>query len=103
MAVIGLALKKKKVKRRFKSTLVSVFCVVLITVILGTVSKTWLSIYEKEKEKETLSKNLNSLRKEETQLVTDVAKLKDPEYVARFLREKYFYSTNGEYIIRLPE
>ncbi len=95
--------KKRKVKRRFKSTLVSVFCVVLITIILGTASKTWISIYEKEQEKKVLNTNLNSLRKEESKLVTDVAKLKDPEYIARFLREKYFYSTNGEYIIRLPK
>ena len=29
--------------------------------------------------------------------------MQDPEYIARYLREKYLYSKAGEYIIRIPE
>lgn len=98
-----LWVKKTKKKKKLKSTVVSFFCVITIVFILVMVSKTYISAYEKNREREVLTADLAELRKEEAQLVTDVAKLKDPDYVARFLREKFFYSTNGEYIIRLPE
>jgi putative chitinase len=29
--------------------------------------------------------------------------IKDPDYVARYAREKYMYSKDGEIILRLPE
>ena len=29
--------------------------------------------------------------------------MQDPEYIARYLREKYLYSKDGEDIIRIPE
>ena len=32
-----------------------------------------------------------------------VAKLQDPDYVARYAREKYLYSKDGEIIIRIPD
>ena len=46
---------------------------------------------------------LVELQEEEKQLTIDVEKMQDPEYVGRYLREKYFYSKDGEYIIRIPE
>ena len=33
----------------------------------------------------------------------DIKKLNDPDYVARYAREKYLYSKNGELIIRIPD
>ena len=33
----------------------------------------------------------------------DADKLQDPDYIARYAREKYFYSKDGEYIIKIPE
>lgn len=98
-----MARKSKKNKSRLRIMLFGSFCLLLVAVILGSLSKSWISIYEKYNEKEELSNSLTKLRIREEQLSTDVAKLKDPEYIARFLREKYFYSTNGEYIIRIPK
>ena len=43
------------------------------------------------------------LKDEEDKLNSDIKKLKDPEYVARYAREKYMYSKDGELIIRLPD
>ena len=40
--------------------------------------------------------------KEET-LSSDIIKLQDPDYIARFAREKYLYSRNGEIIIKIVE
>ena len=53
--------------------------------------------------KKTLSEKLVTLKDEEDKLNSDIKKLKDPEYVARYAREKYMYSKDGELIIRLPD
>ena len=98
----------KKVKRKPKKftlrfLVFGVFSIVVISATLGSISKVWINIYEKYKEKENLEKKLVSLQEDGESLSIDVEKLKDPEYVARYLKEKYFYSSDGEYIIRLPQ
>ena len=62
-----------------------------------------INIYDKYREKEELENKLVLLKEDGETLSIDVEKLQDPEYIARYLREKYFYSTEGEYIIRLPQ
>ena len=62
-----------------------------------------LNIVDKYKEKEKLNNELVELKEKEQELAVDVEKLQDPEYVARYLREKFFYSKDGEYIIKIPK
>jgi cell division protein DivIC len=62
-----------------------------------------MDIYGKYKEKEELNNNLIKLKDKEQKLTVDVEKLQDPEYVGRYLREKFLYSKKGEYIIKLPQ
>lgn len=57
-----------------------------------------LSIEEKE-----LKEKLVSLQAEEENLKIEIQKLKDPDYLARYARENYLYSKDGEYIIKLEE
>ena len=33
----------------------------------------------------------------------EIQKLKDPDYLARYARENYLYSKDGEYIIKIEE
>lgn len=61
-----------------------------------------LDIKSKYEEKEELERDLDELKEKEQELSTDVMKLQDPEYIARYLREKYYYSKDNEYIIKLP-
>lgn len=75
---------------------------VIITVTL-TVGKYWVEIFEKYKEKQALEKELVSLQEKEKELELDAKKLQDSEYIARYAREKYFYSKEGEFIIKIPE
>ena len=42
-------------------------------------------------------------KEKEDELKATVTKLQDPDYVARYAREKYLYSKDGEIIIRIPE
>ena len=56
---------------------------------------------KKKKEKRELTKQLATLKEDETTLTDDVDKLKNPEYAARYAREKYLYSKNGEKILKI--
>ena len=54
-------------------------------------------------EKKELEVHLADLKDKEDELNSDIKKLEDPEYVARYAREKYMYSKDGELIIRIPD
>ncbi len=96
-------IRKKAKKQTFRLLIFGVACLFVIGTILTTLTKVWLDIYSKYKEKAELEKKILALKTEEEELTVDVERLQDPEYIARYLREKYFYSKNGEYIIRIPE
>ena len=44
-----------------------------------------------------------SLKEKQKELELDAKKLQDSEYIARYAREKYLYSKEGEFIIKIPE
>ena len=102
-----MAVKKVKVRKARKSSFRFLVCgllsIFIISAVLGSLSKTWIDIYEKYKEKSELENKLVLLEEEYEGLSIDVEKLQDPEYVSRYLKEKYFYSGEDEYIIRLPQ
>lgn len=75
----------------------------IITFTLLTVGKYWIDIYQKYQEKSTLEAQLVTLKGEEEKLAVDAEKLEDPDYIARYAREKYYYSKDGEIIFRLPD
>lgn len=94
-------MKRKKVRRRF--FLVAVLYIVLGALLLDTVVKTSYELYTKSKEKKAFSEELTLLKDKEDELNGQVSKLQDPDYIARYAREKYLYSKDGEIIIRIPE
>lgn len=63
----------------------------------------WPKIFKNYDAKAKLEKTYEDLLQEEEILSNDIIKLKDPDYIARFAREKYLYSKNGEIIIRIVE
>lgn len=54
-------------------------------------------------QKKDLVVQINALKAKEEELETDINKLADPEYIAKYAREKYLYSRDGEFVIKLPE
>lgn len=75
----------------------------IIAFTLLTVGKYWLDIYQKYQEKKELETELLTLKDNEEKLKIDAEKLEDPDYIARYAREKYYYSKDGEIIFRLPK
>ena len=51
---------------------------------------------------QNLNNYYDELLAEEESLNSEVTKLHDSEYVARYAREKYMYSLPGEFIIKMP-
>ncbi len=102
-----MAKKKIKKQKAKKSTLrflvFGIACLSLSCTVILSISKLWTEIYSKYKEKKELDEKLVELKSEEKDLTVNVEKMQDPEYIARYLREKYFYSKDGEYIIRIPD
>ena len=63
----------------------------------------WTQIYENEKKVAELDEKYNELVDQEYTLSGQVNKLQDPEYVAKYAREKYLYTSKGELIIDIED
>ena len=99
---------KKKKKRKASKSKIRIFFAFLvfgtITSILGyNLFCNIINIYNMKNEKLELKKKLVSLEEEKEDLETDILKLNDPEYIAKYVREKYFYSKEGELILRIDD
>ncbi len=100
-----MASKKKnsKRKRNRRMLLLGFGSLAIIVAMTLTIGKYWVEIIDKYKEKKELEERLVQLQQEEKVLKLDASKLQDPDYVARYAREKYLYSKDGEFIIKIPK
>lgn len=98
-----MATKKKVAKFKYRLCLFMPACLVIMIAIFVSVGSYWVQIAEKYQEKNRLEEEIVVLKEKEEELKVDVERLEDPDYVARYAREKYMYSKEGEIILRLPE
>ncbi len=92
-------MKSRKAKRRlFLSTLI---LILLVSAITTGLYNYWLQILENKKEEKVLKSELIKLLSEEDDLKSEILKLEDPDYVARYAKEKYLYSADGDTIIKI--
>lgn len=54
-------------------------------------------------QEQELKEKLVALELEEENLNGEIIKLKDPDYIAKYAREKYYYTKDGEYVIKMEE
>lgn len=97
--------RKSKISKKAKLRILLFF--IIFGGIIGSLSYSFFSNVNKivsiKREKQILSDRIAELTDEEAVLNSDIKKLEDPEYVARYAREKYLYSKDGELIIRIPD
>lgn len=96
-------MKKKtlsKAKKRF--FLLTIALVVVVSLSIIQIFQDWISIVSNKTEIQNLNNYYDELLAEEESLNSEVTKLHDSEYVARYAREKYMYSLPGEFIIKMP-
>ena len=86
-------------RRRF--LILGTFSIIVIAFTTYTTGKYWVEIYNKYPENKQLKQDLKKLKKKEAALKADVNKMQDADYIARYAREKYLYSKDGEFILNI--
>jgi len=95
--------KKVTIKKNARRMLVfGFFSVCAIILVVASILKIVTQIIDKYSEEKELELKMAALQEKEEDLNNEIKKLQDSEYLARYAREKYFYSKNGELIIRIP-
>lgn len=89
----------KKDKRRL--IVLFVIFIPLLAVFVSNMFKYWSSIFTNIKEKSVLENEYMNKLEEEELLKSEIEKLQDEEYIARYAREKYLYSKDGEIILKI--
>ena len=100
-----MAKKKKRKASKYKIRLFLAFIVfsAIITALGYNLFNNIISISKMQDEKKKLSNQIITLEEEKEVLETDIQKLEDPDYIAKYVREKYFYSKDGELILRIDD
>ncbi len=95
--------KKKKYTVKTKGRMFIIF--LFFGAIIGTLGFTFLRdlkrMNDMQHEMKDLSLEKEQLLEEEEALQADIRRLSDPLYVSKYAREKYFYSKDGEIILRM--
>lgn len=96
---------KKKISKKSKSRLLLFvpISLVIIGFFLFTSVTYAINLFKLSYNEKELQKELTALELKEKDLNTEILKLKDPEYIAKYAREKYYYTKSGEYVIKLEE
>ena len=91
---------KKEKKRLFFIS----FIIVGLVFLLGfSVYKDFIIISNNKNQTTKLTKEYENLLDEKKSLTSQVTKMQDPDYLARYAKEKYLYSREDEVIIRIDQ
>ena len=91
--------KKTKFRVAFLVTSLIITCVVFVSSTFSYVAQ----IHTIKSEISNLNETYNDKLSYEEELKDEINKLQDPEYMARYAREKYLYSKKGEIIIKIED
>lgn len=102
---VGDKMKKSRITKASKKRLLvfGTLSIFIICYFVFTIGLYLYNIGSLNIKKENLNNSLKELKREEKILTTEIEKLQDPDYIAKYAREHYSYSKNGEYIIKLND
>ena len=90
-----------QVKRRLVLTVPLTLAIILATTFTSVLELKKIRSYEKEKKALTLE--LEKLKEDAESLNLEINRLNSPEYIARYAREKFLYTKDGEKLIIVDE
>ena len=96
-----MAKRTKKDKRRVLLGLLVIS--IMLSYLTVFIYNYWNQILTNEQEKTKLMNEYEALLKAEDELNSEITKMQDPEYIAKYAREKYGYSKNDEVIIKVED
>ena len=88
-------------KHKSRTFVLSILCFFICGYVIYSVGSIFYEVSLKTLENEKLAIELEELKEKQEALKVEVNKLRDPEYIARYAREKYLYSKENEYIFRI--
>ena len=91
----------KKDKRRIM--IWSLLIVIVISYLAVFSYNCWSDILSNRKQTKELEYSYTALLKEEEELNSAITKLQDPNYVAKYAREKFMLSKDGEIILKFKD
>ena len=96
---------KKKITKQSKRRLLlfGTISVILVGYFLVSLSYYTINIYRLKKEEKELTNQLEDLKHDEKLLKNEIEKLKDKDYLARYARENYAYSKEGELVLKIQK
>ena len=94
---------KKKKKNKSMVGILLLAVLLFLIVLVSTVFSDWSKIAKNKEQTKELSSYYEQLLEEGASLNNEVLKLQDPEYVARYAREKYMFTKDGEIILKIIE
>ena len=86
-------------KLRIRLTIYLASLCVIVSVLFLTCFNSWIQIGKNNETRKQLEEKYNSLVDKEDELSDEVNKMQDSEYVAKYAREKYLFTKDGELII----
>lgn len=95
--------RKKSKKEKKRMFLITVTIFFLIGILISSIYKDWVQILNNKSKEVALNNQYESLLEEESSLNSEITKLQDDAYLARYAKEKFMYSANGDTIIRMDE
>ena len=100
-----MARKNKKVSIQAKRRLIisRPICLFFVFLLVVTFGYNMVEYYNVMKEKEIKEEEFKQLQEKSDYLKKEIIKLNNPEYLARFAREHYSYSKEGEIILQLEK
>lgn len=95
--------KRYTAKTTGRMIVIFLFFVTVISTLCYTLFNNLYKINDIKNKLSELEKEKIALSEKEAELEADIKRLSEPEYIARYAREKYFYSKEGEIILRMDE
>lgn len=76
-------------------------CIFLVFFLIITIVSNTITLYNLNNEKVSKEENYKELQEKSEYLKNEIVKLNDPEYLAKYAREQYLYSKDGELVLKI--
>lgn len=95
--------KKSSSASRVRLMTFGIMSILFVFIFVVTLFSNLYTLYKVEEEKTKKESEYAALQDKTDELKTEIIKLKDPEYLAKFARENYSYSKKDEIIIKIDK